>query len=181
MRVWTCRLPPEVPKLSTGRWQSLLSAVHTALTIFPYKMDFRGRGYSIMWWTSFVLVGHWVREQLFSGQTGVTRSQDLATVAFYRKRDSIYSTLIMTKKSPYLKGQMDSHILFCFLKVNIEILQTKRPLTGRPLTTQVSQANDSFPTIVFSTRAAKNLPKRSSNPFLLLRNPKKSCLFPSIL
>ena len=98
-----------------------------------------------------------------------------------KKRDSIYSTLIMTKKSPYLKGQMDSHILFCFLKVNIEILQTKRTLTGRPLTTQVSQANDSFPTIVFSTRAAKNLPKRSSNPFLLLRNPKKSCLFPSIL
>ena len=100
---------------------------------------------------------------------------------FTEKRDSIYSTLIMTKKSPYLKGQMDSHILFCFLKVNIEILRTKRPLTGRPLTTQVSQANDSFPTIVFSTRAAKNLPKRSSNPFLLLRNPKKSCLFPSIL
>ena len=110
-----------------------------------------------------------MREQLFSGQTGVTRS---STVAFTEKT-LLYSTLIMTKKSPYLKGQMDSHILFCFLKVNMEILPTKRPLTGRPLTTQVSHANDSFPTIVFSTRAAKNLPKRSSNPFLLLRNPKK--------
>ena len=31
------------------------------------------------------------------------------------KKTPLYSTLIMTKKSPYLKGQMDSHILFCFL------------------------------------------------------------------
>ena len=91
---------------------------------------------------------------------------------FTEKRDSIYSTLIMTKKSPYLKGQMDSHILFCFLNLNIEILNTKRPLLGGLWPHKLARLMTLFPPLCLA-REQQKLPKRSSNPFVI---QKKSCL-----